>query len=849
MKYDSLLLNRGGGITFRKAKSPQYSNTAALCIGIGGAGIKALSRLRGMVYRDLIPDDSEEASVFGGIRFLGIDWSDFESNCELGSCRLREDEFFSLRRTTPPNTQEVRSDPRMNWIDIGVINDTIRSGRYVTEVRQLARFLLMSKAEQLYETLRKEMHAAAQARITPRVDVHLFAGLSGGTGSGCYLDTCYLVQKAAEEHGYDVTISGCFFMPDVMTGKPEIASKPASVQHINANGFATLKELNYLMNLRDAHDWFEQYYGEGLQVRTQEPPVHMCHMITACNPDGSIRMDGFADAIQTAADYVMNYLTMYECDESDDRNNLRWVCAHTDRAVMGIPRQWGANLCYHSLGASSVEIPVKQFHTYLTVAYFREFAKLARKPSEEITREVVDKWMEQMRIRPVDIYGRVINGTLELNLPDIPVGAPSILLTIKAGLPRIWADHENGWANYCDEQMTRNVNGLTKPLDGFAYERINDGSLIGRLFRYLWRMCVDPNYGPYYASYLLSNHGNDLYSALADAIAAAVGEEEACRNRLPILQVRVVELKRKLMERSNSKSAYEAYCDGVEHWLNMDMAVHQWHKTAETLRIFQTQMEELERSFFQPLIKTLENLMETFGQNDCYVSAAKMERGSDHTLLLQTLEEAKPGLDAALDKLGVEQIVCDFLRALLANPDVWLKEDEDKLVQLVSDHMCRTFPGEADCSLEHYLRETAPKGADNLSGVVQKDIFPRIWDMAAPAYRHEVETYDHGFLRFPGGGSAVTAAFENCCLDKPCRPLPQLHSRDRITVFRLASGLPLFVFHGIGEMRRAYEAEGETIFGCGVHLYSENQQGGSQDWRYYLPDPVPYSYRRQHPRF
>lgn len=32
----------------------------------------------------------------------------------------------------------------------------------------------------------------------PNLDVYIFAGLSGGTGSGCFLDTCYIVQKALE---------------------------------------------------------------------------------------------------------------------------------------------------------------------------------------------------------------------------------------------------------------------------------------------------------------------------------------------------------------------------------------------------------------------------------------------------------------------------------------------------------------------------------------------------------------------------------------------------------------------------------------------------------------------------
>ena len=45
-KYDSLLLNCGGGIINRSQQSKQYSGAAALAIGIGGTGVAALAGLK-----------------------------------------------------------------------------------------------------------------------------------------------------------------------------------------------------------------------------------------------------------------------------------------------------------------------------------------------------------------------------------------------------------------------------------------------------------------------------------------------------------------------------------------------------------------------------------------------------------------------------------------------------------------------------------------------------------------------------------------------------------------------------------------------------------------------------------
>lgn len=49
-KYDSLLLNCGGGIINRSQQSKQYRGAAALAIGIGGTGVAALAELMKQVY-------------------------------------------------------------------------------------------------------------------------------------------------------------------------------------------------------------------------------------------------------------------------------------------------------------------------------------------------------------------------------------------------------------------------------------------------------------------------------------------------------------------------------------------------------------------------------------------------------------------------------------------------------------------------------------------------------------------------------------------------------------------------------------------------------------------------------
>ena len=50
------------------------------------------------------------------------------------------------------------------------------------------------------------------------------------------MDTCYLVRKVVEEGGWNAKIMGYFFLPDVVTSKPEVSSNPSSVNYNNSNG-------------------------------------------------------------------------------------------------------------------------------------------------------------------------------------------------------------------------------------------------------------------------------------------------------------------------------------------------------------------------------------------------------------------------------------------------------------------------------------------------------------------------------------------------------------------------------------------------------------------------------------
>ena len=61
------------------------------------------------------------------------------------------------------------------------------------------------------------------------------------------------------------------------------------------------------MNLKAEQDHFRQNYGS-FQIDTDEPPVTMCHLLSAQKSNGKIIPNGYGYCINVAADYVISYL-------------------------------------------------------------------------------------------------------------------------------------------------------------------------------------------------------------------------------------------------------------------------------------------------------------------------------------------------------------------------------------------------------------------------------------------------------------------------------------------------------------------------------------------------------------
>lgn len=858
--YSKLLLSTGGGIISSLQQAEQVTNTASILIGLGGTGVDCIRTIKTQVYTRLKPDDvNAVVPEYKRIRFIGVDTdtktqgrAEEQNTLNLAGTvmPLDDTEFFSIAnsnlRSAFENRLALEKNIAFSWLENERIDvpDLTQAGAGGN--RQVGRFMMMDKSQSFMAKVRQEINIAKAGLTTPNVNIHIFSGLSGGTGAGCFLDVCYMIQSITKDMG-GATVFGYFFLPDVNLSR--ISEQTVDVRkYIPQNGYASMQELDYCMNIPKNGGSFIQPYQDNTNIRWETPPVDMCHLICATDQDSNVIPNAYDYAMNVTAEYLMDFLT-----ESKSKFNLTQQLSNF-RSMIGQSnnkKSIGSEMAYCIIGAACASIPIREINTYLASELFNKFSTINDKmPQKEDTE-------------------RLAISTLAMNAKSLEEIYDSLYYEIREGVYQDFAPFPEDWKFVRDygnnEFLLHYTNQTASKISQISLnaksmsDLKNEKSLIGRLQAELKKILADYERGPIYAYRMLEAAQSNNFLNIIDKLLSENTQrltEEAAQSQI---RKGDYEVTKSDFENRRSRKMFDtdkARFNEYEYFLMM----HEQHKITlevyksleSVLTTFKNQVRELTASYYIKLAKVTDTLIQTFKENKNALAAADNNvETSSFDIPMMSISELKNSLDAEIEKIDISNMLEDFMLYLVDNKDAWISEDENRISRLVTRFFVdKAFHDFANKTITSFLRDKYENKTnmsvtdEELTNHIYKDWMKVLTAKARPLFYfnrsiwQESQTSKLAFLSYPDTSDPIKNAAEKMNQVDDIWGLKNSALTDRIFVMCSACGLPLSSYNNCGK----YEKDFFSAKTIGRHIYEGKNHPYLQfnDWNK-LPSVTPQS--------
>ena len=864
--YARLLLSTGGGIISAGQQAEQARNTASILIGLGGTGVHCIRTIKTQVYDRLKPDIPGAAvPTYSHIRFLGVDSAEASRRGALRqdpnkrpdnsmsaeqTMPLSDSEFFSIANNQLQrafqNKQALRHRKELSWLEYETIRLPDLTDAGAGGIRQVGRFMFMDRAGNFIGKLEQEIEKAKVGLSNPRVNIHIFSGLSGGTGSGCFLDVCYLIRSIADRLGA-VTIFGYFFLPDVNLW-PVPRANSSVRDYICKNGYASMQELDYCMNLQFNGGGFQQtYQANRPPIDWKAAPVDMCHLICATDQDNNSIAQAYDYAMNVTAEYLMDFLTDSNAafDLQQHLSNFQSMIGEANQKKLT-----GACMDYCIIGAACASVPLREINTYLASGLFHKFADIRKaRPEAAEVESICFHALTPGAETAEEAYNALFHELQREAAPEEYEPFAQDWKFVRDYGGKELVDHYAKQTAAKKARIQANAKALSDEGDA--------RSLIRRLRAALEPVIRDLKRGPVYTYGIVSTTEKQNLITLIDGWIRRNDEryEAACQltaerqRNYDNARLNFEGRSRGLFGNRNRFETYQYYLMNHEqHELELETC----QRLKRVLHDFREQVMDAASNYYVRLSRVSRNLADTFEDNRQALASHAIRQNLDgFATPMMSVTELKPALDAEVERLDAANMFDAFMTLMLRSGDEWLQEDESRISRLVTDFFLHTAFGTfANRTITNFLRDKyeAREGCrlddDALSHLIYNEWIRPLTEKARPLFYfnnsiwQESGTSKLAFLSYPAESAPISAAARRRNAEDTLWGLKTSALTDRIFVMSSACGLPLSAYNNC----QAYEQMFYSSRSVGRHCYEGKPVPGMRfnDWRD-LPSIMPQS--------
>lgn len=833
----------GGSMSSSQIRVKTNGNPV-LIIGLGGTGIDALLHTKSLLNKRFeLPDVPDKATAIPeNIRLLGIDSDTTSKTRKVAGMSLGENEFYSINN----NIVNLLSLPKKPSYITEWLDDEAKLKQLVTGVgtegangiRQCGRLLLFSKAQDLFSKLRA---IVSDLQVYGnKIQVFITTGISGGTGSGTFVDISYIIRQICSSM-QESQFMGMLFTPDVNISK---VGPGAYNTVLMKNGFAAMKELEYLMNTsQHPYDPFKQTYASGAggeatcSVESTNNIYDSCILISEQAAEGFVHMPPekrYSYCMSLAAETICSFISSSETSKDDNAgakdqtdsfsiksfvNNMRSMLAVAPEPNMP---------CYigmASVGLYAAILPKSEMLEYISGKLFAGMKGLW---DNSPTTEQRDIFVQSTV--GLDMFS--LENMFDANVaPTFPAGLKSscfVPAALKATRQAV-EDTGNAWLTSVDDTYRRAYSdNITVLFEKFKNE-------INKVFS-------DPERGPFYASRLINS--DDAYCVLKN-IDSSISETES-----RLAGLRPENLKAKKAEADNYYSLFrsalldvtgkklERYYTAINEYFEKEKEKRRLQNIQNFLTELRRMIIDYNNTIVDHLVGILNELKTVFEKDLNIItgveSATTEGLGTNYEWKMYDTNspEFTQFLDSAMANADTKECIRGLMSGLLDKFTAERDKDNFDTSSFVSDFISEYYSNALNKNMDFFFQIKYPTAQTRASAATalinelkQKSVVNfncNSMDLG------KVQQYVQTILP-PDAGTLIAAATQDNDTKKHIAPSL---INNRVSMFRFAVGISLSYHNNMHEYENTYyiTKQKNPDDMVGQHIYVDRTHSGGRDW-------------------
>jgi hypothetical protein len=834
---------RNGRLTAVANKAASL-NAPILIIGLGGTGVDSVIKVKKMIY-DRLQCEMKSGEIMdkpANIEYLVMDTDRDNENKSAGGVRFNEalKECFIFTSSNIQRKLESNSLPNYieSWIDKGIDVSEVING--AGAIRQVGRFMLFDNLKDIEDAIESKIRRVT-APFDNQVPLYVFilAGISGGTGSGSFVDIPYIVKGITRKIDDNRVVNriGLLFLPDVSLSQPGLAT--TKKENIKKNGFAALKELDYLMNVSATGDCYEQDYGAfkiGKNADGDIPPFETCILMSSKDQNGITMLNPYEYILNVASETIVNFIASEPNVDvghfsinsflSNDKSDTA-----TFSTLLGDNRR-PVNYKYAVAGASSAKLPLDDIMSYMTYLAFKEVDGLwNRNPSDSEVIEALNSFgVEQKNMEMNLCMGAPVIQNLARHTYDLIKQAPQMVI---GEFDAIYEQRKK----YIDSKMAEMIQDLKSQI-------ASDSNVIIEMFK-------DLNRGPVYSQRLIFTTSDNLcITKVLKEMNRYFNTNGPTANQIDglkkISEGKLNELlaSKPLLAGSKAKLRDE-FIKASSNYYDALFKFYYYDTLAEMCVQYHNMFLDKNNEVYDCIADMLATLIELFNKfADIRTEKTEVEEGNNKTMSWSII--STPDFIRELEKrmgknddlyVNLHAFVTEFYTYLFENSDIWNGKEKADIIENLNYFISKSFDNVLNKSMDYYIDFIA-KSYGQTAKDFSQDIFSKLLSRSnikfpmRATYNTTIDNPGYSYVSVPINATEIKKVIKGGVNEKSI--VKESGILDGLFMMNFKSAMPLSAYADLAECHKTYSLLAGSNHG--LHLF----EGKRANWRS-LPSPYPQS--------